>query len=79
MISLGLSLDDLKARVRAEAARRLAATDWMVMRAAEGGKPVPADVLSLRAAIRARSNEIEAMTPIPPDFADDHWWPCPAA
>lgn len=34
------------------ARRYLAATDWMVVRAAEGGKPVPKDVLAARAAAR---------------------------
>lgn len=60
------------AMVKAEAARRLAETDWMVLRATEGGKAVPGAVLAQRAAIRARSNEIEKL--LPPDFkADRHW------
>jgi hypothetical protein len=37
---------------RAEARTLLAKTDWMVIRAAEGGKPVPPDVTAARAAAR---------------------------
>jgi len=61
-------------QVKYEAGRRLRATDWMVMRAMEGGKPVPPDVLDQRTAIRAASDRIEQMVPIPPDFAADHHW-----
>jgi hypothetical protein len=39
----------------AEAARRyLAETDWMVIRAAETGKPVPEDVATARAEARRK-------------------------
>lgn len=65
------------AQVKLEAARRLAATDWMVIRAAEGGTPVPEDIAAARATIRASSNAIEAMTPIPRDFDDDRYWSAP--
>ncbi|MCJ8138613.1 hypothetical protein [Falsirhodobacter halotolerans] len=41
------------AQTRAEAAAYLADTDWMVIRAAEGGKPVPDDITARRAAARA--------------------------
>jgi hypothetical protein len=34
------------------ARRYLAETDWMVVRAAEGAKPVPKDILAARAAAR---------------------------
>jgi hypothetical protein len=37
---------------RADARRYLAETDWMVIRAAETGKPVPEDVIAARAAAR---------------------------
>ena len=67
------------AEVKAEAARRLAPTDWYVIRAAEGGTPVPSDVLAYRAAVRAASNDIEAMEPIPADLANDSYWPAPPA
>jgi hypothetical protein len=41
-----------RARANAEARRYLAETDWMVIRAAETGKPVPVDVAEARAAAR---------------------------
>lgn len=63
------------AQVKAEAARRLAPTDWYVIRAAEGGTAAPANVLAYRAAVRDASNNIEVMDPIPRDFADDSYWP----
>lgn len=62
------------AQVKAEAGRRLAATDWYVIRQSEGGSDIPDDVLKARAGIRARSNEIEAMDPIPETYQQDHWW-----
>ena len=43
----------------AEAARRyLAETDWMVIRAAETGKPVPEDVATARAEARLVVREV---------------------
>jgi hypothetical protein len=62
------------AEVKAEAERRLRVTDWMVIRASEGGAAVPPDVLSQRAAIRAASNALGAMSPIPTSYQDDIWW-----
>lgn len=60
--------------VKAAAARRLRRTDWMAIRAIEGGTPVPPEVLEERARIRERSNAIEAMSPIPHDFDDARYW-----
>jgi len=48
------------AQVKATAGSLLAATDWKVTRAAEGVKPVDAETLAARAAIRAASNANEA-------------------
>jgi 2,4-dienoyl-CoA reductase-like NADH-dependent reductase (Old Yellow Enzyme family) len=42
-----------RARAVAEARAYLADTDWMVIRAAETGTPVPDDVTAARAAARA--------------------------
>lgn len=65
----------LPAMVKAAAARRLRRTDWYSIRASEpGGDPIPADVLAARAHIRARSDVIEAMSPIPQDFDDARYW-----
>ena len=41
-----------RARAAAEARRYLAETDWMVIRAAETGTPVPAEVAAARKAAR---------------------------
>ena len=56
---------NMKAQVKALAASKLAATDWMVTRAMEGGTAVTDDVTDYRAAVREASNtkgaEIEAL------------------
>lgn len=56
-------LDDIKsmlvAQVKATAGTLLARTDWMIVRAAEGAKPVDEDTLAARAAIRTASNDNE--------------------
>ena len=39
----------------------LQATDWMVVRAAEGGTAVPSDIATWRAAVRTKSNDMCAM------------------
>jgi hypothetical protein len=62
--------------VRSEAGRRIEARYpvWRQLNAmAEGGEPV----VKMRAfidALRAASNRIERMTPIPFDFTDDKYW-----
>lgn len=48
------------AQVKATAGSLLAATDWKVVRASEGIKPVDADTLAARSAIRAASDANEA-------------------
>lgn len=65
------------ADVRAEAARRLAPTDWMVWRAADpsDGTPVPEGALTYRAGVRAASNAMEDDPPA--DFMAPHHWPPP--
>lgn len=47
-------------QVKATAGSLLAQSDWKVTRAAEGIKPVDADTLAKRAAIRAYSDKLEA-------------------
>lgn len=58
-------LDDIKAmlvsQIKATAGSMLSATDWKVVRAAEGVKPVDQDTLDARAAIRSASNANEAL------------------
>lgn len=48
------------AQAKQTAGSMLAATDWMVVRAAEGVKPVDAETTAARAAIRSYSNSLEA-------------------
>lgn len=59
MVQRGLK-SQMIAQVKATAGSLLAATDWKVTRAAEGVKPVDADTLAARAAIRAASDANEA-------------------
>lgn len=61
--------------VKAEASRRLAPTDWYAIRKADTGEGIPEAVAAYRSAVRAASGEIEAMGPIPADYADDGYWP----
>lgn len=57
-------LDQLKAtlvsQVKATAGSMIAASDWKVTRQVETGVPVDAPTLAFRAAVRQRSNELEA-------------------
>ena len=46
------------------AANKLAGSDWMVVRAAEGGTAVPQDWAEWRVAVRAASNDAEAAAAI---------------
>ena len=50
---------NMKALVKALAASKLAETDWMVIRAAEGGTAVSDEVSAYRAAVRNHSNDLE--------------------
>jgi len=44
--------------INQQAAGNLAPTDWMVVRAAEGGTAVPSDITTKRAAVRTKANEM---------------------
>jgi hypothetical protein len=59
VVQVGLK-SQMIAQVKQTAGSLLAATDWKVTRAAEGVKPVDAETLAARAAIRAASNANEA-------------------
>ena len=48
------------AQTKATAGSMLSATDWKVVRAAEGVKPLDAETAAARAAIRAYSDQLEA-------------------
>ena len=45
-----------KEKINAQAAGNLAPTDWMVVRAAEGGTAVPSSITTNRAAVRTKAN-----------------------
>ena len=47
--------------INAQAGGILQPTDWMVVRAAEGGTAVPSDIATWRAAVRTKSNDMCAM------------------
>jgi len=50
-----------KDTINAQAGGLLQATDWMVVRASEGGTAVPSDIATWRAAVRTKSNDMCAM------------------
>jgi len=58
VVTLGLKSNAI-ATVKAQAGGLLSPTDWMVVRSAENGTDIPADVLAYRAAVRAASGTIE--------------------
>ena len=47
--------------INSQAGGILQATDWMVVRASEGGTAVPSDIATWRAAVRTKSNDMCAM------------------
>jgi len=49
------------ARIKSQAAGLLSSTDWYVIRKAEAGTEIPANVATYRAAVRAKSNDMEAL------------------
>jgi hypothetical protein len=58
VVTLGLKSNAI-ATVKVQAGGLLAPTDWMVVRSAENGTDIPADVLAYRAAVRLASETIE--------------------
>ena len=52
--------EDAITRIKKIASDKLSKTDWMIIREAEGGTAVPADVLAERTSIRTKSNDKEA-------------------
>ena len=51
--------EDMISKVRTQVGARLQTTDWMVIREADGGTAMPADVKAYRAAVRAEGNTKE--------------------
>lgn len=58
IVTLGLK-SIAKAKVKSQAADLLQGSDWYVVRAAEGGSAIPTAVSTYRAAVRAKSDEME--------------------
>ena len=58
VVTLGLKSNAI-ATVKVQAGGLLAPTDWMVVRSAENGTDIPANVLAYRAAVRLASETIE--------------------
>tara|TARA_Y100000361_G_scaffold97188_1_gene87129 strand:- start:120 stop:710 length:591 start_codon:yes stop_codon:yes gene_type:complete len=56
--TLGVKSNE-KTRVKNNAASLLQGSDWMAIRAAEGGTAVPSAVATYRAAVRTKSNSME--------------------
>lgn len=50
-----------KDAINSQAGGILQSTDWMVVRAAEGGTAVPSDIATWRAAVRTKSNDMCTM------------------
>lgn len=48
-----------KETINAQAAAKLQPTDWMVVRAAEGGTAVPSSITTKRAAVRTKANAMQ--------------------
>ena len=51
--------ENMVSKVKAQVGARLSQTDWMVIRATEGGTAVPSDVATYRTAIRTEGNTKE--------------------
>jgi hypothetical protein len=58
IVTLGVKSNE-KARIKNAAASLLQGSDWMAIRAAEGGTAVPSAVATYRAAVRTKSNSME--------------------
>ena len=56
--TLGVKTEE-KLKVKAQAEGLLRGSDWMAIRAAEGGTAVPSAVATYRAAVRTKSNSME--------------------
>lgn len=61
--------------VKAHAGRLLSYTDWVVVKAMDTGEPADPAIIAKRQAIRAASDALEAMSPIPVDFTNPKYWP----
>ena len=60
VVTKGLKSNHI-ARIKAQAAGLLSSTDWYVIRNAEAQTAIPANIATYRAAVRSKSNEMEAL------------------
>jgi 16S rRNA G527 N7-methylase RsmG len=60
VINKGLKSNHI-ARIKSQAAGALQSTDWYIIRNAESGASIPANVSTYRAAVRTKSNDMEAL------------------
>jgi hypothetical protein len=60
VITKGLKSNHV-ARIKSQAAGALQSTDWYIIRNAESGAVVPTNISTYRAAVRTKSNDMEAL------------------
>jgi hypothetical protein len=60
VITKGLKSNHV-ARIKSQAAGALQSTDWYIIRNAESGASIPANVSTYRTAVRTKSNDMEAL------------------
>ena len=60
LVTKGLKSNHI-ARIKAQAAGLLQSTDWYIIRNAESGASIPANISTYRAAVRTKSNDMEAL------------------
>ena len=60
LVTKGLKSNHV-ARIKSQAAGALQSTDWYVIRNAESGAAIPTNISTYRAAVRTKSNDMEAL------------------
>ena len=60
VVNKGLKSNHI-ARIKSQAAGALQSTDWYVIRNAESGASIPTNISTYRTAVRAKSNDMEAL------------------
>ena len=60
VITKGLKSNHI-ARIKSQAAGLLQSTDWYIIRNAESGASIPANISTYRTAVRTKSNDMEAL------------------
>jgi len=60
LVTKGLKSNHV-ARIKSQAAGALQSTDWYIIRNAESGASIPANISTYRTAVRTKSNDMEAL------------------